>query len=148
MTSCTRLRNDSHLNRRYEGQSATEWTAILRGPRGPGVCIYGHSIRAKKLRKEQRQIDDPIWMRFGPPQAARNCSTRTKRGGFGPALTPTIKVSSPLLHAGGFFFWIQRMRWDVDPAHQVLAFSEGPGAQIWPPIAVRTFFEGPEEPRT
>jgi hypothetical protein len=69
-----------------------------------------------------------------------------KARGFGPALTPTVKVSSP--PPGRFFFGIRRTRQRVDPALQVLAFSEGPAAQIWRPIAVRTFFEGQEERRT
>jgi hypothetical protein len=43
---------------------------------------------------------------------------------------------------------IWQVRQPVDPAFQVLAFSEEPAAQIWRPIAVRTFFEGPEERRT
>ena len=72
--------------------------------------------------------------------------TREPRG-FGPMLTPSVKVSSLLLSPGGFFFLIGQARQPADSLSLAAGFEVRPkeaAGKIEQPTAVRTVFEGLE----
>jgi hypothetical protein len=79
--------------------------------------------------------------------ACRKAEAVTARArGFGPALTPPIKVSSPPLHPGGFFFCSCRARRSAGSPCPAAGFEVRPipsAGKIERPTAVRTVFEGP-----
>ena len=72
-------------------------------------------------------------------------SFQTARG-FGPALTSPIKVSSPPLQPGGFFFYSCEARPSAGSPSPAAGFEVRPipsAGKVERPIAVRTVFGGP-----
>jgi len=72
---------------------------------------------------------------------------RARARGFGPALTPSVKVSSLLLPPGGFFLLIGQARQPADSLSLAAGFEVRPkeaAGKIEQPTAVRTVFEGLE----
>jgi hypothetical protein len=66
--------------------------------------------------------------------------------GFGPALTPSVKVSNLLLQPGGFSFLIWQALQSASSLSRTAGFEVRPkesAGKIERPTAVRTVFEGP-----
>jgi hypothetical protein len=77
---------------------------------------------------------------------AAQAVTANRARGFGPALTPPIKVSSPPLHPGGFFFCPCRARRSAGSPSPAASFEVRPipsAGKIERPTAVRTVSERP-----
>jgi hypothetical protein len=90
-----------------------------------------------------------VWpLRFdGQILTGASCPAAWARArGIGPALTPPIKVSSPPLQPGGFFFCSCRARQSAGSPSPAAGFEARPiplAGKIERPIAVRTVFERP-----
>jgi hypothetical protein len=111
------------------------------------VFAFGRSTRASRnssgpLRRRCRR-----WTGTGSPltQDGWGGNNRSARG-FGPALTPPTKVSSPPLQPGGFFFCScqARARRSAGPSSPAAEVRPVPSAgKIERPTSVRTVFERP-----